>query len=91
MTTSALRSRVMLGDMEDSPRRSAHPPVDVADAISGNELADIGELDPIAALAGDHVAGLDLGFQRPQDRAQCLRPGIDPQPQVANEGALEEQ
>ena len=61
--------RVMLVDPELTAA-SRGTPIHVADPVSGHELTDVGELDPLRFLARNMVAGEDLrlrGAKQPHD------------------------
>jgi hypothetical protein len=45
----------------------ARAPVDPPDTVAGDELAEVGELDALALLAGDEVTREDLRLEGPQE------------------------
>src|SRR4051812_16229526 len=58
-----------------APRGGA--PVDPADAVSRDERAEVGELDPLAPRARNLVTGEDLRLHRPEQPLQRVATRVD--------------
>src|SRR5207248_9627704 len=66
----------------------ADPPIDAADAVAGLKGPDVGELDAVALLAGDVVAGVDLILGRRERSPQAFGRRINAQPVGSRRPAL---
>src|SRR5205823_4745600 len=56
---------------------SARAPVHAPQSVAGYELAQVRELDPVAARAGDLVSCEDLRLERVEEPPQLRRPRVD--------------